>query len=413
MMLNKLIIILFVSLLLLLNISQAEDFNIEPPKAKPGIDVLLTKKLDLISGKKVGLITNQTGVTSDIRSTIDALNSAPQVKLVALFGPEHGVRGDIEGGQKVPQYVDKKTGVTVYSLYGDVKKPTPEMLKHVQVLIYDIQDIGFRAYTYIYTMALAMEAAKEAGIPVIVLDHPNPLGGNRVEGNVLDSKFSSFVGMYPIPFIYGMTVGELAKLFNEEFNIKCDLTVVPMEGWRREMSYDDTGLTWVPTSPHVPHAETSFLVSTTGCIGELHTVSVGVGYTSPFELIGAPWIDGQLLADKLNSLKLPGVYFRPTSFRPYYQNFIKELCSGVQIHILDKQLFSPAKTQIYILSTINKLYPKHDIFKTVRISSFDKAYGTDQIRLQLMKGISARKIISLWEDDLENFRKIREKYLIY
>ena len=382
-------------------------------RVKLGIDVLLEKRFDLIKGKKIGLITNQTGVTSDLRSTIDVLNENPAVQLIALFGPEHGVRGDIGGGEKIQTYKDKKTGIIVYSLYGETYKPTEEMLKNIEVLLYDIQDIGSRAYTYIYTMAYAMEAARDAGILFVVLDRPNPLGGEKIAGNVLDPKFSSFVGLYPIPYIYGMTVGELAQLFNKEFNINCKLTVVPMEGWKRNMRWEDTGLMWIPTSPHVPHSETATFVATTGCIGELGTVSVGAGYTSPFELIGTPWIDGEELANELNARNLPGVYFRPTYFRPYYFKFIKEQCSGVQIHIVDYDEFQPVKTQVHILTALQKLYPDKKIFETRRISNFDRAFGTDQIRKAIINGDPAEKIIEPWERQLDKFKKIRENYLIY
>ncbi|MDZ7318941.1 MAG: DUF1343 domain-containing protein, partial [candidate division KSB1 bacterium] len=346
-------------------------------------------------------------------STIDALNEIPGVKLVALFGPEHGVRGDIPGGERVSSYQDKKTGITVYSLYGETYKPTPEMLNGIDVLLYDIQDIGSRAYTYIYTMAYAMEAARDARIPFVVLDRPNPLGGNRVEGNVLDPKFKSFIGLYPIPYIYGMTVGELAQLFNKEFGVNCNLTVVPLEGWTRDMTYEDTGLMWVPTSPHVPHPETAYLVAAIGCIGELGTISEGVGTPSPFEFIGAPWMDGDKLAEELNARKLPGVYFRPTYFRPFYLRFIKEQCGGVQIHILDKTAFEPAAVQVHILTAIKKLFPEKNIFDTPRISSFDRAYGTDEVRKAVLRGDAAEKIIASWQEQLEKFKRVRTKYLIY
>jgi len=384
---------------------------------KPGIDVLLEKRLDLIKGKKVGLITNQTGTTSTLKSTIDALNELPDVDLVALFGPEHGVRGDIKAGEYVPNFVDKKTGITVYSLYDKTRRPTPEMLKNIQVLVYDIQDIGARGYTYIYTMAYAMEAARDEGIQFIVLDRPNPLGGNRVEGNVLDPKFSSFIGLYPIPYLYGMTVGELAKLFNKEFNINCDLIVVPMEGWKRDMTYEDTGLFWVPTSPNIPHAETVFPYASICFIGELGTISEGVGTALPFELLGAPWMDGEKLANELNAKNLPGIYFRPTFFIPFYHPgnyyYVKKQCSGVQIHITDTKTFRPLETQAHILTAIRKLHPEQNFFDTPRITSFDKAAGTDELRKAVLRGDSAEEIIASWQDQLEEFKKITEKYLIY
>ncbi len=390
-----------------------EKSKFTPPVVKPGIDVLAEEKLELVKGKNVGLITNATGVNSPLVSTVDVLNKLPGVNLVALFGPEHGVRGDVEGGRTVSTYKDEKTGVTVFSLYGKTRRPTPDMLKNIDVLIYDIQDIGSRAYTYIYTMAYAMEESKKAGIKFIVLDRPNPLGGEVVAGNVLDPNFSSFIGLYPIPYVYGMTVGELAQLFNEEFDIHCDLDVVPMEGWTRNMKYKDTGLVWIPTSPHVPHAETSYFVVANGCIGELGTISIGVGYTSPFELIGAPWMNAEELANELNSKKMPGVYYRPTVFRPYYLHYKNEQCQGVQIHILDFDLFDPATAQVHILTSIKKLYPENKIFNEKRNSMFDKAFGTDQVRKMVDQEKSAEEIMAPWEKQLEAFSKIRAKYLIY
>ena len=402
-------IVVFLSFALLIGCSNIQS----QAKIKLGVDRLLDEKIELVAGKKVGLITNPTGITSDLRSTIDALHENPNVNLVALFGPEHGVRGDHSGGEYVENYIDEKTGLPVYSLYGKTRKPTPDMLKNIDVLLYDIQDIGSRAYTYIYTMALAMEAAREAHISFIVLDRPDPLGGNVVAGNVLDPKFSSFVGLYPIAYVYGMTVGELARFFNEEFEINCDLKVIKMAGWKREMKWGDTGLVWVPTSPHVPHPETCWHVVTTGCIGELGTVSIGVGYTIPFELFGAPWIDGEKLAQALNDLNLPGVFFRPMHFKPYYYLFTKEECGGVQIHIRDYEQFKPAETQIYIMTTLKKLFPEHDIFDTRRISSFDRAFGSDEIRQRISNGEAAEKIIADWQEQLGKFKNKRAKYLLY
>jgi len=384
---------------------------------KPGIDILLEKRLDLVKGKKLGLITNQTGITSKLKSTIDALNELPDVDMVALFGLEHGIRGDIPAGKIVPQDRDKKTGIRIYSIYGATRRPTPNMLQNIEVILYDIQNFGLRAYTYISSMAYAMEAARDANIPFIVLDRPNPLGGIRVEGNVLDAEFRSFIGIYQIPYVYGMTVAELAQLFNDHFNINCQLIIVPMEGWKRSMTYDDTGLLWIPISPHIPHPETIFHVAAIGGIGELGTISEGVGTPTPFELIGAPWIDSDLLANELNSRNLPGVYFRPTYFSPYYHphspRFVGKNCSGVHIHILDKNEFKPIVTQVHILTAIQKLYPNQKIFDTGRVKMFDKAFGTDQLRKAVLRGDSAAKIIASWNDALKQFKKIREKYLIY
>ncbi len=385
----------------------------QPPAIKLGVDVLLSERLDLIRHHRVGLITNPTGLTSDYRSTIDALKGQPQVQLTALFGPEHGVRGDVPAGEHVQNYIDPKTGVQVFSLYGRQNKPTPEMLRDVDVLLYDIQDIGSRAYTYIYTMALAMEAARENNKPFIVLDRPNPLGGHLVEGPVLDPAFKSFIGLFPIPYVYGMTVGELAQLFNNEFGIHCDLTVIPMKGWRRDMSFNDTGLIWVPTSPHVPHFATCYYIAATGCIGELGTINEGVGYPMPFELIGAPWINAELLAKELNGRELPGVLFRPLNYRPYYGAFKEKTIPGIQIHIRDHRTFQPMRTQIHILHALRTLFPEQDFFATRRITSFNHAMGTDLIQKQLSQGLTADEIVANWQKDLEAFAKIRIKYLLY
>ena len=385
----------------------------ESKGVKPGVEVLLEKHLDLLKGKRVGLITNPSGVNSHMESTVDLLYNHPDIDLVALFGPEHGVRGDVTAGYKVDDFVDPKTGVPVYSLYGKTRKPTPEMLADVDVLIYDIQDIGSRAYTYIYTMALSMEAAAEQGKQFIVLDRPNPLGGNLVEGPVLDPDFSSFIGLYPIPFVYGMTVGELAQLFNEEFDISVDLTIVPLENWRRDMTGAEAGLEWVITSPHIPHSKTALFCATTGCIGELHTIDIGIGYTLPFELVGEEWIDADEFSDELNSYQLPGVYFRPMYYKPYYFTREGTPLQGVQIHVTDVDSFKPMMTQIYILSAIRKLYPDRKIFDTERTGMFDKAMGTDKIRKEIRKEKPAEEIISDWQKDLKIFMKIRKKYLIY
>ncbi|MBD3375207.1 DUF1343 domain-containing protein [candidate division KSB1 bacterium] len=385
----------------------------QTPVIKPGVEILLQDRIDLVKGKRVGLITNPTGVTSALISTIDALHAHPQVDLVALYGPEHGVRGDIAAGEKVSTYLDPKTNVPVHSLYGETRKPTPEMLEGVDVLLYDIQDIGVRSYTYIYTMAYAMEAAKEQGIPFVVLDRPNPLGGTLVEGPMWEPEFKSFIGLYPISYIYGLTVGELAKLFNNEFGIHCELSVVHMQGWTRDMVFSETGLPWVPTSPHIPHALTSFFYPLTGIIGELNTVNIGVGYTMPFELVGAPWIDSEELASYLNTHDLPGVYFRPLHYRPYYYHFQGEEIQGIHIYILDTTAIKPVATQMVILTALHKLYPEQTLFSDERIAMFDKASGSDKLRNQVLNGWDAERIIQSWQDDLSEFKKMRQKYIYY
>lgn len=385
----------------------------EPNQVLPGIDVLMTGRTDFLKGKRVGLITNQSGVSAALQSTVDLLHEHPDINLVALFGPEHGVRGDVTAGVKVDDFRDPGTGIPVYSLYGKNRKPTPEMLAQLDVLIYDIQDIGSRAYTYIYTMALSMQAAAEQGKQFVVLDRPNPLGGNLMEGPVLEVKFSSGIGLYPIPFVYGMTVGELAQLFNQEFDIHADLTVISMKHWERDMIGKETGLEWVITSPHIPHAKTALFCAATGCIGELHTVNVGIGYTLPFELIGEAWVNADELSRELNSYRLPGVFFRPVHYKPYYYTRQGVQLQGVQIHITDAKCFRPMKTQMSVLQAIQKLYPEQPIYDTERIGMFLKAMGTDKVHLQILDGKSADEIIGQWQDQLAEFKEIREKYLLY
>ncbi len=393
------------ALLLLASLSHAQ--------VKPGIEVLLTEQLDLVRGKRVGLITNPTGVTSQLVSTIDALHAQPEVKLVALFGPEHGVRGDVSAGNHVADIVDSRTGIPMYSLYGATKAPTPDMLRGLDVLVYDIQDVGSRAYTYIYTMALSMHAAAQQGIPFLVLDRPNPLGGDLIEGPVLDERFKSFIGLYPIPYIYGLTVGELAQYINKEYGFNAQLTVVSMRGWQRYMLFEDTGLPWVLTSPHVPHASTTLYIAATGCMGELGFVNEGVGYTLPFEVLGHVWINGYELAAALNDLRLPGIIFRPLHYRPYYFSMKDQQLSGVQMHITNARSFRPMLTQLHLLKTLYKLYPQQNIFNPERNKNFDQAVGTDSVRMLLQSNVTPDSIYFSWKEELEAYREKRKAYLLY
>ena len=345
----------------------------------PGITVLQRDGFRQLDGMRVGLITNPTGVDNSLNSTIDILAEAPNVRLTALFAPEHGVRGDHVAGATVTNSTDPKTGVPVYSLHGKNLKPTPEMLQNVDVLVYDIQDIGTRSYTYISTMGLAMEAAAQNNKKFMVLDRPNPLGGNKMEGNIAEQGYFSFVSRYPIPYIYGLTPGELARYLNGEgllkSGMKVDLTVIPMTGWHRSMTFADTGMPWVLPSPHIPDPSTALLYPATGIMGELDYVSIGVGYTLPFKLAGATWIDAQKLSDRLTSLKIPGVEFRPIHYKPFYAIFKGENLHGVEVYVRDASAAPLTLIQFYIMQELAALYPSQKAFSKAtpaRLAMFDK-----------------------------------------
>ncbi|MFJ7853975.1 exo-beta-N-acetylmuramidase NamZ domain-containing protein [Peribacillus frigoritolerans] len=379
-------------------------------KVNPGIEVLLKEEKNVLSGKKVGLITNPTGIDSKLTSIVDLLHDDPDIHLTALFGPEHGVRGDAQAGASVEYYIDEKTGLPVYSLYGKTKKPTPEMLKDVEVLVFDIQDVGTRYYTYIYTMAYAMEAAKENDIPFIVLDRPNPQGGESVDGPVLEPEFSSFVGLYPIPLKHGMTVGELATLFNKEFKIGADLKVIKMKGWKRDMDYEDTGLPFVLPSPNMPTVSTTFVYPATGLI-EGTNVSEGRGTTKPFELIGAPYINGDELAGKLNALRLPGVKFRAASFTPTFSKHAGKLSHGVEIYITDREQFKAVPTGLHIIKTIQDLYPGD--FEFLAANNFNLLIGNGWIMSRIKEGSTVNEILKEYQVKQDAFKKVRKNYLLY
>lgn len=373
-----------------------------------GAEMLMKNEKKLLKGKRVGLITNPTGVDQNLNSVVDLLNNDSDIQLEALYGPEHGVRGDAQAGQYVDYYIDEVTGLPVYSLYGKTRKPTPEMLENIDVLVFDIQDVGTRFYTYIYTMALAMEAAQEKGIPFIVLDRPNPLGGKKVEGPVLDPEFASFVGQYAIPLRHGMTVGELAKLFNKEFDIGANLTVVKMKGWKRNAYFDETGLQFVMPSPNMPTLETALAYPGAALI-EGTNVSEGRGTTKPFELIGAPFISSPELVTRLNQLDLPGVTFRAASFTPTFSKHSGKLSHGVQIHITDRNKYEPVETGLHIVKTIKDLYPEQ-----VQLTPFfDNLIGNGWIRPAIENGMTVEEMESRWRKDLKEFEKVRKKYLMY
>ncbi|OPJ60777.1 exo-beta-N-acetylmuramidase NamZ family protein [Clostridium oryzae] len=379
-------------------------------KVSLGIDNI-EDYLDLFQHKKVGLITNNTGYNSDFKSTVDILKE--KTYLTALYSPEHGIRGDVQAGEKVDSYIDEATGIIVYSLYGKNKKPSEEILNNVDVLALDIQDAGARFYTYLYTMAYAMESCREFNKKFVVFDRPNPINGKDVEGNLLKEKFRSFVGRYPIPQRYGLTIGETAKLFNEEFSIGCDLEVIPMKNWKRDMYFDETGLSWIMPSPNMPSVDTS-IVYTGTCIFEGTNISEGRGTTKPFEIIGAPWLNANRIADIMNSMNLPGVKFTPAFFTPTFSKHNGELCRGIQLHVIDRYIYKPVKTGLFLYDTIRKASGDKFEFITFgeKKSSFGIDYltGDDRVRKNSYK---VEQLYSLWQNEVKRFISVKEKYHLY
>ncbi|HHV04319.1 MAG: DUF1343 domain-containing protein [Bacteroidales bacterium] len=388
---------------------------------KTGIEVLRESGFACLEGKRVGLITNPTGVDRELRSTIDILFQAPHVNLVALYGPEHGVRGDVHAGDHISTQNDPATGLPVYSLYGSTRKPTPEMLQNIDVLVYDIQDIGSRSFTYISTMGLAMEACAELGIEFVVLDRPNPIGGLKVEGCYVEDGCFTFVSQYRIPYVYGLTCGELALLLNGERMLgsgarpgesaQCKLHVVRMEGWTRNMFYDQTGLQWIASSPHIPQAITSFFYPMSGIAGDLGVLSIGVGYTLPFQLF-APVdsnIDPVDLAHNLNDLKLPGLIFRPIYFRPFYSRGQGTTLAGVQVHIMDPVAAPLTDVNFYVIQEIHKLDPAV-VFDLDRIT---RVVGSPFITSKFAERYLFEDIRDYWHKDVETFREISRRYYLY
>lgn len=390
------------------------------PKVLTGIDMLERQNFKPLQGKRIGLITNPTGVNRYLKSTIDILHDAPNVQLVALYGPEHGVRGDIYAGAKVQDQKDEKTGLPIFSLYGKTRKASKEMLHGIDALVYDIQDIGSRSFTFISTMGLAMEAAAENGIEFIVLDRPNPLGGLHVEGNVVEDDCVSFVSQFRIPYIYGLTCGELAKMLNGERmlanGVQCKLTVIKMKGWKRKMTFADTGLPWIASSPHIPQALTAWYYPTTGIVGELGYLSIGVGYTLPFQLFAASWIDAEELANAMNAQQMPGVTFRPIHLRPFYSTGKGEQLQGIQIHITNYKTVQLTPIQFVLMQEIARLYPEHSVMEHAnqqRFSMFDKVCGSKQIRQRFMLRNQWSDIESYWNKDVKPFKILSKKYYLY
>ncbi len=375
---------------------------------------------DLFTGKRIGIITNHTAYTQDGRSIAEVFAAMPEVTIGAFFGPEHGIKGKADAGARVASGKDSLQNIPVYSLYGKTRKPTAQMLQHIDLLVFDIQDIGARYYTYIWTMALSMEAAAEHNIPFVVLDRPNPLNGLAVEGNLLDTTFSSFVGMFPIPVRHGLTAGELARLFNGEHwlknRVKARLTVIPMQHWQRDQWYDQTGLRFIKPSPNMPNPETATVYPGI-CLLEGTNISEGRGTYEPFLQFGAPWINSAVLAEALTDLHLPGVRFVPKSFTPQsipgmaaHPKYEGRLCRGVRIHVTDRNRFKSYATGIWITETIFHLYPEQ--FKW-RSTHFDRLCGTDRIRTTIQNGGNIKKLLTSFRQDVAQFKKTREPYLLY
>ena len=389
-------------------------------RVKTGLEVLKGQNFAPIKGKRVGLITNPTGVDRNLQSTVDLFFHSKDIKLVALYGPEHGVRGDYTAGATVSNFKDPETGLPVYSIYGKTRKPTPEMLRGIDVLVYDIQDIGSRSYTYISSLGLAMEAAAENNIEFVVLDRPNPLGGQKMEGCLTEPEFTSFVSQFQIPYVHGLTVGELATYLNEEGllanKIKCKLTIIPMKGWKRKMTFEQTGLPWVPSSPHIPHGFSPVFYPISGILGELYVFNIGVGYTLPFQLFAAEWINADSLARNMNSLHLPGLLFRPIHFTPYYSVSKDHVVHGIQVHITDYKKAELSLVQFWVLQECHKLWPDKNVFELCeksRLDMFDKVCGTNKIRLEFSKTFKVESILPIWNKDIATFKVKVKKYLMY
>jgi len=411
--------LLFTTAILMLFAYCANTQSVNEAKVETGIEVLRERNFDVLKGKRVGLVTNPTGVDSKLKSTVDILFESENVNLTTLFAPEHGVRGNFTAGHSVEDEVDEKTNLPVYSLHGKTKKPTLEMLANVDVLIYDIQDIGSRSYTYISTLGLAMEAAAENNVEFVVLDRPNPLGGEKMEGVVTRNGFFSFVSQFAIPYVHGLTVGELAKLLNGEKmltnGVQCKLTVIEMQGWTRKMNFIDTKLPWVMSSPHIPHTESTFFYPISGILGELYGYNIGIGYTIPFQVFAGANIDAEKLANDMNALNLPGLIFRPIHFRPYY-NHAKDIEQhGVQIYINDYEKAPLSIVQFYFLQEVHKQEPDKNVFKESerRMAMFDKVCGSDEVRKKFSQNFQVKDIEDIWYQDIPAFKKLVTPYLIY
>lgn len=406
--------------LLLLAFSPITNVVATNPKVTLGIDHLFTPPYrSLLKGKRIGLITNHTGIDSQMRSSVDLLKAhakTSEYTLAAFFAPEHGLKGNEHAAENVKDAIDLD-GIPIYSLHGTTRRPTAEMLKNIDLLIYDIQDIGSRSYTYATTLYYVMEEAAKRKIPVIVTDRPNPINGIAVDGPMLDADLRSFVGYINVPYCHGMTIGELAQFFNGEYKVGCDLHVIPMQGWHREMTFKDTGLTWIPTSPHIPESDSPLFYPITGLLGELQIVNIGVGYTLPFKVVGAPWLHAELFAEFLNKQQFPGVVFHPFHFKPFFGRFAKENCEGVLIVVTDVHQFRPISTQYLLIGALKSLYPTKFAQGLAaskdRIEMFNKVNGTEVVYNTLLNDkFVIWKLRDLHHEERELFLEVRKKYLM-
>ena len=372
----------------------------------------------LIDGRKIGLVCNPASIDSRIRHSADRMLACGQT-VTALFGPQHGFRSDLQENMiESPHATDARRRLPVYSLYSETREPTAEMLADVDVLVIDLQDVGTRIYTYIYTMANCMRAARRHGIGVIVCDRPNPIGGQQIEGPSLRKGFESFVGQFPIPMRHGLTIGEAARLFNDEFGVNAAVDVIPMEGWRRSMYSDETGLPWVLPSPNIPTVDTAVVYPGT-VLFEGTMLSEGRGTTKPFELLGAPWIDGDRFADAMNARHLPGAYFRPVFFEPTFHKHAKQPCGGCQIHVTDRRAFEPMRVAVELIAEFRREAPSKFAWRQPPyeyeevIAPIDILSGSDALRTGIDAGRDAAEIVRPWRRDEDAFRALREKYLLY
>lgn len=389
------------------------------PKVELGIDRFFKDETHLlIENKKIALLINHTSVDKNLKPTLQIFKEkATNFKITKIFSPEHGLNGQNLAGEKINNSNEKN--IEVVSLHGNTKRPTTQMLKDVDVIIYDIQETGCRSYTYASTLYYVMEEAAKNKIKVIVLDRPNPINGTITDGPMLDSKYRSFLGYVNVPYCHGMTIGELAKFFNSEYNIKCDLSIISMKGWRREMSFADTGLSWVPTSPNIPEMDSALYSATTGILGELEIVSIGIGYTLPFKIVGAPWIDANKFATHLNNQKLAGVKFIPFYFRPFYGAYRGKDCNGVKIVVTDKTKYKPVTVQYLLIGMLKSLYPekvkeKLNSQSESKIKTFCLVNGNKNIYdFLLNEKFPAWKMMQFQEEEIKLFREKRKKYLLY